>query len=155
MGASHAPPEGSVPAMSGDQERDEPTRVERVHIGEVVERTGLSHRTIRYYEEMGLISPSARTDGGFRLYEEADIKRLLLVKPMKPLGFTVEEMGHLLEALDALQAHSESASAHETVRAIHDKAQRRIADLRQTISRAEEFASTLDAQVAGLPSATD
>ena len=101
------------------------------------------------------ISPSARTDGGFRLYEEADIKRLVLIKPMKPLGFTVEEMGHLLGALDTLQAHSESASARETVRAIHDKAQRRIADLRQTVSRAEEFASALDAQVAGLPPAAD
>lgn len=155
MGTVQTPPKGSVPAMFGDQERDENTRIDRVHIGEVVERTGLSHRTIRYYEEMGLISPSARTDGGFRLYEEADIKRLLLIKPMKPLGFTVEEMGQLLEALDALQVRGESASAQETVRAIHTKAQRRIADLRLTIKRSEEFTRMLDAQVAGLPPATD
>ncbi|WP_376714666.1 MerR family transcriptional regulator [Janibacter limosus] len=127
--------------MFGDRERDENTRIDRVHIGEVVERTGLSHRTIRYYEEMGLISPSARTDGGFRLYEEADIKRLLLIKPMKPLGFTVEEMGQLLEALDALpgprrecvrtrngQGHTHQGPAqdrrptadHQAIRRVHE-----------------------------------
>lgn len=140
--------------MLDDEEREGPTRDNRVHIGEVVERTGLSHRTIRYYEEMGLIRPSARTDGGFRLYEEADIERLLLIKPMKPLGFTVEEVGQLLDALDALHDHGDSASARAVVKAIHTKAQGRIVDLRQTISRAEEFTRTLEARVAGPPSAT-
>lgn len=56
-------------------------------IGEVAERTGLSLRTIRYYEEVGLITPSARSQGGFRLYTEEDIARLGVVKAMKPLDF--------------------------------------------------------------------
>ena len=73
-----------------------------VQIGEVVSRTGLSHRTLRYYEEMGLLTPSSRTDGGFRLYGEADIERLLLITPMKPLGFSIEEMRQLVDALDVL-----------------------------------------------------
>ena len=73
-----------------------------VRIGEVAERTGLSHRTIRYYEDMGLVEPAARTEGGFRLYDAAGIERLLLVMPMKPLGFTIEEIRDLLVALDVL-----------------------------------------------------
>ncbi len=73
-----------------------------MHIGEVAERVGLSLRTIRYYEEIGLIAPSARSQGGFRLYLEADVARLQLVKDMKPLGFSLDEMRDLLGVLDKL-----------------------------------------------------
>jgi DNA-binding transcriptional MerR regulator len=73
-----------------------------MHIGEVAERVDLSLRTIRYYEEVGLIAPSARTQGGFRLYTEADVARLQLVKDMKPLGFSLDEMRDLLGVLDRL-----------------------------------------------------
>ena len=48
---------------------------EQMQIGEVAERTGLSLRTIRYYEEVGLAVPSARSQGGFRLYTEPDVGR--------------------------------------------------------------------------------
>jgi MerR family transcriptional regulator, copper efflux regulator len=69
-------------------------------IGEVTERVGLSLRTLRYYEEVGLVAPSARTDGGFRLYSEADVQRLLLIRSMKAFDLTLEEMGALVEVLD-------------------------------------------------------
>ncbi|MGZ8804897.1 MAG: MerR family transcriptional regulator [Microbacterium sp.] len=75
-------------------------------IGEVTERVGLSLRTVRYYEEVGLVTPSARTDGGFRLYSEEDVQRLLEVKSMKAFDLTLEEMGRLLDLLDR------SAAAH-------------------------------------------
>jgi len=70
---------------------------ENYQIGEVAERVGLSLRTIRYYEEIGLAVPSGRTDGGFRLYREADIERLELVKALKPLGMPLEDLVELLE----------------------------------------------------------
>jgi MerR family copper efflux transcriptional regulator len=73
-----------------------------IHIGQVAELTGLSLRTIRHYEDLGLITPSGRTSGGFRLYDDDDIDRLLLVKRMKPLGYPLEEMRALLELVDAL-----------------------------------------------------
>lgn len=69
-------------------------------IGEVTDRVGLSLRTVRYYEEVGIVSPSARTEGGFRLYSEADVQRLLLIKSMKAFDLKLEEMGALLEVLD-------------------------------------------------------
>ena len=47
--------------------------LQHMQIGEVAERTNLSLRTIRYYEEVDLVPPSARTPGGFRLYTEADV----------------------------------------------------------------------------------
>jgi MerR family copper efflux transcriptional regulator len=71
-------------------------------IGEVAERVGLSLRTVRYYEEMGLITPEQRTDGGFRLYTEENINRLLLIMQMKPIGFKVDEMREVLDARDTL-----------------------------------------------------
>ncbi|MFI0352796.1 MerR family transcriptional regulator [Actinomadura sp. 9N407] len=76
----------------------------RMQIGEVADRTGLSLRTIRHYEEVGLAPPSARSQGGFRLYTDDDVARLLVIKRMKPLGFTLEEMRDLLTILDELQA---------------------------------------------------
>ncbi|CAM3648007.1 MerR family transcriptional regulator [Isoptericola cucumis] len=75
-----------------------------LHIGAVATRTGLSLRTLRHYDEVGLVRPSARSEGGFRLYTEDDVERLLLVRRMKPLGFTLDEMAELLEITDVLEA---------------------------------------------------
>lgn len=118
-----------------------------VHIGEAAERTGLSHRTIRYYEEMGLVTPSGRTSGGFRLYDEVDIDRLLLIKPMKPLGFSVEDMRRLLEALDTLAdpaaTEERVAGARALVEETHTDARGRVAELKAATSRAEGFTQRL------------
>jgi DNA-binding transcriptional MerR regulator len=118
-----------------------------VHIGEVVERTGLSHRTVRYYEEMGLVSPAGRTEGGFRLYDEAGIDRLLLVMPMKPLGFTIEEIRLLLGALDTLADGAadpeQRAGARAVLDATHTSAQSRVAELKAATDRAEAFTRRL------------
>lgn len=71
-------------------------------IGDIVERTKLSLRTVRYYEEAGLLTPVARTTGGFRLYDDDTLDRLAVIKRMKPLGFTLEEMRVLLSLRDEL-----------------------------------------------------
>jgi DNA-binding transcriptional MerR regulator len=71
-----------------------------IQIGEVAERVGLSLRTIRYYEEVGLVSPSDRSQGGFRLYSEDDVQRLAVLKGMKPLGLSLREIRQLMDLLD-------------------------------------------------------
>ncbi|GAA1883466.1 MerR family transcriptional regulator [Lapillicoccus jejuensis] len=71
-----------------------------LQIGEVAEATGLSLRTIRHYDEVGLLPPVERSPGGFRLYSQESVDRLLLVKQMKPLDFTLEQMRELIDALD-------------------------------------------------------
>lgn len=122
-----------------------------VHIGEVVERTGLSHRTIRYYEEMGLVTPAGRTAGGFRLYDEAGIARLLLIMPMKPLGFSIEEIGELLTALDTVSSPETDPASRDRARAVLDDAhsgvQQRISDLKEATARAEAFADRLGREI--------
>lgn len=80
-----------------------------MQIGDVAELIGLSLRTIRYYEESGLVTPSARTAGGFRLYTNEDVERLRLVMRMKPLGLTLDEMCDLLKVLDGPADHADEA----------------------------------------------
>ncbi|WP_309476712.1 MerR family transcriptional regulator [Arthrobacter sp. ISL-95] len=57
-----------------------------MHIGELAHRTALSLRTIRHYDRVGLLHPSARTEGGFRVYSEEDYERLLLIRQVKVPG---------------------------------------------------------------------
>lgn len=71
-----------------------------MHIGEVAERTGLSLRTIRHYDEVKLLPPSGRTEGGFRLYTESDVQRLVHIRRIAPLGFTLEETTDILRILN-------------------------------------------------------
>ncbi|MDG5801259.1 MerR family transcriptional regulator [Streptomyces ossamyceticus] len=118
-----------------------------MQIGEVAARTELSLRTIRHYEETGLVIPSARSQGGFRLYTETDVARLMVIRRMKPLGFTLDQMRDLLDATDRLDADDVSAGDREEllerVRGFEEIAQQRVADLRTQLTRAEEFANTL------------
>ena len=87
-----------------------------LQIGQAAQRAGLSLRTVRYYEETGLLEPAKRTDGGFRLYTAAHVDRLALIKRMKPLGFTVQQMRELLDARDILRTADATAAARETAR---------------------------------------
>lgn len=77
------------------------SQAQMMHIGELAERTGLSHRSIRHYDEVGLLPPSSRSEGGFRVYSEADHARLLQIMRMKPLGFSLEEIAELLPIVES------------------------------------------------------
>ena len=68
---------------------------EHHYIGDVAKRLGISQRSIRYYEERGLIHP-ARTEGRFRLYAESEVARLKTVLLLKDLGMSLEEIGSLI-----------------------------------------------------------
>ncbi len=124
--------------------------VRQMQIGEVAERTGLSLRTIRHYEEVDLVIPSTRSKGGFRLYAESDVDRLMVVRRMKPLGFTLDEMRDLLEITDQLSAHEVRApepAVRERLRKQLDDyrelADARCETLRTRLAAAEDFAATL------------
>lgn len=118
---------------------------QRMHrIGHVARAVGLSLRTVRYYEEVGLALPSGRTDGGFRLYTEADIARLELIKQLKPLEFTLEEMRDLMEVRDAL-----------TVEDGQEGDRRQLAEhLAGYVAVAEQRAEGLRAQLAAVEAVT-
>jgi DNA-binding transcriptional MerR regulator len=122
-----------------------------MQIGEVAERTGLSLRTIRYYEEVGLVRPSSRTSGGFRLYTEVDVARLRLVRRMKPLEFSLEEMRDVLGVLDALEDvaldPAERSRLLERLSMYREAAGARVAALREQLGVAEQFAGDLRREV--------
>ena len=65
-------------------------------IGDLARATGLTIRTLHHYDELGLITPSTRTEAGHRLYGEADIARLQQVLSLRSLGFALEEIGDCL-----------------------------------------------------------
>ncbi len=73
-------------------------------IGDLAERTGLSLRTICHYDDVGLLPATAGTDGGFRVYSDDDFGRLMVVKQMRPLGFSLEEMTEILGILASSEA---------------------------------------------------
>lgn len=76
-----------------------PSTEPEFQIGEVAQRTGLTQRTLRFYEERGLVTPADRMEGGFRLYSEADIGRVQLIKQLQDLlGFTLAEIKEMVEA---------------------------------------------------------
>lgn len=119
-------------------------RGDLMQIGQVAERTGLSLRTIRFYEENGLVVPTARSDGGFRLYSEADVARLEVVKRMKPLGFSLEEMQELLALLHDLEhATAGRSELLDRLRTFQEAATARVTALREQLAVAEGFADSL------------
>jgi DNA-binding transcriptional MerR regulator len=69
-----------------------------MHIGVIAKKAGVSVRTIRYYEELGLIHPSGHSTGGFRLYGEATLKRLELIGFLKGLDLTLLEIRRIFDA---------------------------------------------------------
>lgn len=115
-----------------------------LQIGQVAERTGLSLRTIRFYEENGLVIPTARSEGGFRLYSENEIARLEVIKRMKPLGFSLEEMQELLSLLADLDSGAgDRAHLMDRLRMFHEAATARVTALKEQLAVAEGFAETL------------
>jgi MerR family copper efflux transcriptional regulator len=114
-----------------------------LQIGQVAERTGLSLRTIRFYEEHGLVRPTSRTDGGFRLYSDDDVARLEVIKRMKPLGFRLEEMQELLALLAERAERPDDAALTDRLRMFHEAALARVHALREQLAVAEGFAADL------------
>ncbi len=103
-------------------------------IGEVAERTGLTRRTLRHYEELGLLTPSGRSWSDYRLYDAEDLVRLLQIQNLKALGLSLPEIGEALAdpAMDAA-ATLRSHLAH---------LQERIADERRLADRLAGLAAT-------------
>ena len=69
-----------------------------LRIQQVAADVGLTTRSIRYYEELGLLKPAARSEGSYRLYDDDDLERLRFIKGLRDdAGFSLAEIGQLLE----------------------------------------------------------
>ena len=75
-----------------------------LQIGEVAERTGVTQRTLRFYEEKGLLKPPSRMDGGFRLYSEDDVRRVEQIRKLQNLlGVTLADIKEMVDAGEMLR----------------------------------------------------
>lgn len=117
-----------------------------MQIGEVAARTELSLRSLRHWEEVGLLRPSGRTEGGFRLYTETDVEKILVIRRMKPLGFTLEQMSAAVRDIEVLRdrdAGERRAEARERLKLILAAAAERREKLESQLAMADEFISQL------------
>lgn len=127
-----------------------------LRIGEVAERAGVSPRTVRYYEEQGLMSPSSHSPGGARRYSEDDVARLLRIRELQDvMGFDLDEIRTVVDAEDRLaQLRREFRAGQPTTRereivsealAINARLRRQVKDKSAALER---FLAELDAKAA-------
>jgi DNA-binding transcriptional MerR regulator len=99
-----------------------------LQIGEAAERTGVTQRTLRFYEEKGLLKPPSRMEGGFRLYSEEDVQRVAEIRRLQSLlGFSLAEIKEMLEAEEVRQQVRAEYRRDADVADRRDKLQRGLA----------------------------
>jgi DNA-binding transcriptional MerR regulator len=79
-----------------------------LRIGDLARRTGKTQRALRLYEELGLLTPSERTSGGFRLYGDEAIARVEWIGKLQELGFTLEQIQHLIATISVERVPKEA-----------------------------------------------
>lgn len=111
-----------------------------LRIQEVAAETGLTPRSIRYYEEMGLLEPAARSVGAYRLYDDSDLERLRYIKELRDeAGFSLAQIGQLMEDEAARERN------RERLRTTQDPTVRR-AILEDARARVDRQIATLEAK---------
>lgn len=123
-----------------------------LQIGEVAERTGVTQRTLRFYEEKGLLKPPSRLEGGFRLYSEDDVQRVEQIRRLQTLlGFTLADIKEMVEAEEVkTQLRAEyrkdaeiSERRAKITRAI-EVTERQVAVIEQKLSSLQEMKASLE-----------
>lgn len=115
------------------------SRAETLPIGALSRRSGVNIETIRYYERIGMLSPPPRTAGGRRVYETRDVRVLTFIRRARELGFSLQEIGALLQL-----GGPEKATCRE-VRAI---ATRHLEDIRAKLTDLKKLERLLSKTVA-------
>ena len=112
-------------------------------VGELARRTGLSVRTLRYYDEIGLLSPARRTEAGHRLYAAGDVARLQQIKSLRALGFGLEEIRACLQGpgFSALRVVELHISRIEEQIVLQQRLRERLEALAARLRSAEEISA--------------
>lgn len=120
-----------------------------LRINEVAAETGMTTRRIRYYEEVGLLEPAARSDGDYRLYDASDLDRLQFIRSLRDdAGFSLAQIGQLLED-EAVRERNRERLSQTT-----DPVERRVY-LSDAKERVERQIALLEAKAAGLATMID
>ncbi len=117
-----------------------PTEPALLRIQDVAADTGLTTRAIRYYEEIGLLEPAARSDGAYRLFDASDLERLHFIRSLRDdAGFSLAQIGQLLEDEAARERN------RQRFRTSGDQAERR-ALINDASTRVDRQIATLEAK---------
>ena len=122
------------------------TEDSRLKIGELAHQTGLSIKTIRFYESRGLLEQPPRTEDGYRLYGPEEVARLRFVQRAKLLGLTLEEIRELVEVAARCNHGEIVPRLEEVLRAKLEETVRKMAELsafRQNLLYYQERAAAL------------
>ncbi|HZC19971.1 MAG TPA: MerR family transcriptional regulator [Rubrobacteraceae bacterium] len=120
-------------------------------VGEVAERLGVSPRTIKYYEEIGLVEPEGRSQGGFRLYGEREVERLERILRMKGMGYSLAAIREILAVRDVAQEADKVTvlrTAIEHLKEREREATERIRQMGEDLRRAETLREELRRDIA-------
>ncbi len=157
MGGSAAvPPEpGSVGGTEGSAEQNAEEKL--LGIGAAAEKAGVSQRALRYYQQLGLLTPCASTPGGLRRYSDADLARVARIRQLQELlGLNLDEISVMLRGEDRLAEirlayHDEDTSCEERQALVRESLQLH-QSLRATVEAKrlgiEGFLSDLDVRIA-------
>lgn len=128
------------------------------HIGDVCNATGLSQRTLRHWDEIGVVRPSHRSPGGFRVYTEEDLQRVRFVMALRPLDITLQEKAVLLAARDNVLHADDLADREALARLEHavtlaehrgEELERQITELRDLVVTLRDVAAARLTAAAG------
>lgn len=119
---------------------------------------GITTRAVRYYEELGLLKPAARSEGDYRLYDADDIDRLRFIRGLRDdAGFSLAEIGQLLEDEDVrarnqerLRVAKDSAERRALVEDALTRVDRQVATLQRKVERLEEMIAVAERRRAHL-----
>ena len=120
-------------------------------VGEIAERLGVSPRTIKYYEELGLIRPETRSPGGFRLYGKEGVEQLERILRMKSIGYSLAAIRELLATRDAAQEADKITVISNTMERLKDREREvteRIQQMRKDLKQAEALREELGHDIA-------
>jgi len=134
-----------------------PTPDELIKIGDFARRADTNLRTLRYYEELGLIRPAARSAGGFRYYRPTDVNRVRLIRDLQDLGMQLEQIAELFGHPDEkLDRHERLARVRRALEGQERLLEERIATLGAMRNRVAEALGKLeDCGACGLEPSSD
>jgi DNA-binding transcriptional MerR regulator len=117
-----------------------------LQIAEVAQRSGFTPATLRYYEDIGLLTPPSRSEAGYRLYDEASLERLRFIARAKQLGCTLDEIADLVSVWDAGRCATVQERLRATVETKISQAHARIAEMTALAAELQRAAATLSAE---------
>ncbi|HEY0079860.1 MAG TPA: heavy metal-responsive transcriptional regulator [Pyrinomonadaceae bacterium] len=105
-----------------------------LRIGEVSKETGVGVETLRFYERRGLLGRPARTESGYRIYDESVVEQVAFIKRAQAIGFSLDEVGEILK---------ESAAGHRPCKEVRELARRKLAELDERLRELRRYRAEL------------